>query len=231
MPIQKRDEFVSRCETTIAKRYSRSSSGTDYTHMISRSAWERMRELVEDARSRGARVVQADLLEESVSTGMRLFPPTLIVDANNSMRAMREEIFGPILPIVTYSSFGEALSFINARPRPLALYYFDRNRSRTRKVLEQTTSGGVTINDCILHFVQHQLPFGGVGPSGMGAYHGLDGFKTFSKKKGVFVQSALGGSVIDRFLKPPYTPRTDRVVGFLMGRSTERPIERIRLPD
>ena len=144
---------------------------------------------------------------------------------------MDAEIFGPIFPVVGYASFDEALRFINARPRPLALYYFDGNRSRVRKVLEQTTSGGAAVNDCIFQFAQHRLPFGGVGQSGMGAYHGLDGFKTFSKKKGVFVQSALAGSVLDRLLKPPYTRRTDRVIGFLMGRSKARPIERMRLPD
>ena len=230
VPVEKRDEFVMACEASIAKRLSCFASNVDYTHMISEPAWERMRELVDDARSKGARVVQGSM-EESVSAGSRAFPPTLIVGADDSMRVMHAEIFGPILPVVAYSSFDEALRFINARPRPLALYYFDGNRSRVRKVLERTTSGGAAVNDCIFHFVQHRLPFGGVGPSGMGAYHGLDGFKTFSKKKGVFVQSALAGSVLDRLLKPPYTRRTDRVIGFLMGRSKARAIERMRLPD
>jgi coniferyl-aldehyde dehydrogenase len=224
------DEFISRCEAAIAKRFSRSSSNTDYTHMISQSAWDRMRELVDDARSRGASVVQADSVEENATADSRSFPPTLIVGADDSMRVMREEIFGPVLPVITYASFDDALSFINARPRPLALYYFDGDKARIRKVLEQTTSGGATVNDCIFHFVQHRLPFGGVGPSGMGSYHGFDGFETFSKKKGVFHQSALAGSVLDRLFKPPYTPRTDRVIRFLMGRSRARRIQRIQLP-
>jgi hypothetical protein len=96
--------------------------------------------------------------------------------------------------------------------------------------LERTSSGGATVNDCIFHFVQHRLPFGGVGPSGMGSYHGFAGFETFSKKKGVFHQSALAGSVLDRLFKPPYTRRTERVIRALMGRSTARQIQRIELP-
>jgi coniferyl-aldehyde dehydrogenase len=230
VPAQKRDEFLSKCEEAVATRYSASSSSSDYTHMISQSAWDRMQELVDDAKSKGARVIQAGSSDRNIPPESRAFPPTLIVGADDSMRVMQEEIFGPILPVVAYSSFAEALSFINARPRPLALYYFDTNKSRTRTVLEQTTSGGVCINDCIFQFVQHRLPFGGVGPSGMGAYHGFDGFKAFSKKKGVFLQSSLGGLVLDKFFKPPYTPRTDRVIGFLLGRNTTRPIRKMTLP-
>ena len=228
VPERKRDEFVSRCEETVARRYSASSS--DYTHMISQSAWDRMQQLVDDAKSKGARIVEASSFEANSTSSSRAFPPTCIVGADDSMRVMQEEIFGPILPIVTYSSFEQALSFINARPRPLALYYFDTNKSRTRNVLEQTTSGGACINDCIFQFVQHRLPFGGVGPSGMGAYHGFDGFKAFSKKKGVFLQSSLGGSILDKLFKPPYSARTDRVIGFLLGRNTTRPIRKITLP-
>jgi coniferyl-aldehyde dehydrogenase len=119
---------------------------------------------------------------------------------------------------------------INARPRPLALYYFDRNKSRISKVLNQTVSGGAAINDCIFHFVQHQLPFGGVGPSGMGAYHGFDGFCAFSKKKGVLLQNSLVGSFLDTALKPPYTSWSDRTIGFLMGQNKARPIQKMTLP-
>jgi coniferyl-aldehyde dehydrogenase len=230
VPDRKRDEFLSSCEEAVARRYSASSSNCDYTHMIGKSAWDRMQQLVDDAKSKGARVIQASPIDRDLTSASRAFPPTWIVDADDSMRVMQEEIFGPILPVVTYSSFADALSFINARPRPLALYYFDTNKSRTRNVLEQTTSGGACINDCIFQFVQHRLPFGGVGPSGMGAYHGFDGFTAFSKKKGVFLPSRLVGSVLDKFFKPPYGPRTDRVIGLLMGRNTTRPIRKITLP-
>jgi coniferyl-aldehyde dehydrogenase len=187
VPSISMDEFVHRCETVILKRYPHPASNADYTHLISEAAWERMRDLVEDAQSKGARVLQIDSRHGDFPVGSRFFPPTLILGANDSMRVMQEEIFGPILPIVEYSGIDDALGFINTRPRPLALYYFDRNKSRIKKILERTVSGGVTVNDCIFHFVQHQLPFGSVGSSGMGAYHGFDGFIAFSKKKGVLL--------------------------------------------
>jgi coniferyl-aldehyde dehydrogenase len=198
--------------------------------MISQSAWNRMQEFVDDAGTRGAQIIHAGSFEASDTYGSHSFPPTLIVGADDSMRIMQEEIFGPILPVVTYTSLDEALTFINARPHPLALYYFDSDRSRIRQVLDQTTSGGAAINDCIFQFAQHRLPFGGVGPSGMGAYHGFEGFKTFSKQKGVFLQSPLAGSLLDKLLKPPYSPKTHRVIALLLGRTTTRPVRKITLP-
>jgi coniferyl-aldehyde dehydrogenase len=229
VPSTRMDEFVHQCETVISKRYPHPASNADYTHLISQAAWERMRDLVDDAQRKGARVFQVDSKHGDVPVGSRFFPPTLILGANDSMRVMQEEIFGPILPIVEYSLIDDALGFINARPWPLALYYFDRNKSRIKKILEQTVSGGVTINDCIFHFVQHQLPFGGVGPSGMGAYHGFDGFIAFSKKKGVLLQNSLVGSVLDRALKPPYTSWSDRAIGLLVGHNKVRPIRKMIL--
>jgi coniferyl-aldehyde dehydrogenase len=222
-------EFVRDSETVIKKRYPRPSSNEDYTHMISQAAWRRMQDLVDDARRKGAEVVQPDSANATFTAENRIFPPTLILGADDSMRVMQEEIFGPILPVIPYSSFDDALDFINARPRPLALYYFDQNASRIEKVLEQTVSGGVTVNDCIFHLPQHELPFGGVGHSGMGAYHGFDGFATFSKKKGVLLQNALVGSLLARALKPPYSSLSDRLIGFLLGRSKPRSIQRFAL--
>jgi coniferyl-aldehyde dehydrogenase len=230
VPSNKVDEFVQRCEAVISKRFPRAASNADYTHLISQAAWKRVRDLVDDAQNKGARVLQVGSKHADVPAESRFYPPTLILDANNSMRVMQAEIFGPILPIVRYSSIEDALSFINARPRPLALYYFDRNKSRISKVLNQTVSGGAAINDCIFHFVQHQLPFGGVGPSGMGAYHGFDGFCAFSKKKGVLLQNSLVGSFLDTALKPPYTSWSDRTIGFLMGQNKARPIQKMTLP-
>lgn len=221
VPFDGADEFVRNSERVISKRYSRLVSNADYTHMISETAWLRMQELVEDARSKGARIVQPKATREAFTADNRVFPPTLVLGADDSMRVMQEEIFGPILPVVTYFSLGDALSFVNARPHPLALYYFDRSHSRIKIVLEQTVSGGATINDCIFHLPQHRLPFGGVGPSGMGAYHGFDGFMTFSKKKGVLLQNALVGSFLARTLQAPYTPLSDRIIGFLLRRSKE----------
>lgn len=230
VPSNRVDEFVRKCQEVLSKRYPDPATNADYTYLISQAAWERMRDLTEDASSKGARVLQAQSQHEDGSAASRFFPPTLVVGASNSMRVMQAEIFGPVLPIIEYSSIGDALSFIDARPRPLALYYFDRNKSRIKKILEQTVSGGVTVNDCIFHFVQHELPFGGVGSSGMGAYHGFEGFRTFSKKKGVFLQNGFLGSLLDRALKPPYSPWSDRTIGFLVGPQKVRPIQKMTLP-
>ena len=229
VPSNRVDEFTQKCEASLSKSFPDPASNADYTHLITQAAWERMRDLVDDATRKGARVVQADSKPAAVPLASRFFPPTLILGANASMRIMQEEIFGPILPIATYTSLEDALDFINARPRPLALYYFDRNSSRIRKTLDQTVSGGATVNDCIFHFVQHKLPFGGVGPSGMGAYHGFEGFKAFSKKKGVLLQSTLVGKFLDTALRPPYTSLSDRTIAFLLGKTKQRPIQKMTL--
>jgi coniferyl-aldehyde dehydrogenase len=229
VPAHKADEFIRNSQKVVSRRFSRPMSNDDYTHMISEDAWRRMQNLVDDAQSKGAQILQPSASHETFTAESRVFPPTLLIGAKTSMRVMQEEIFGPILPLVTYSSLDEAIRFINAQPRPLALYYFDRKNSRINQVLEQTVSGGVTVNDCIFHLPQHGLPFGGIGPSGMGAYHGFDGFTTFSKKKGVLLQNALVGSVLDRAFKPPYTTLSDRLWVFLLGRSKPSNIRRMTL--
>jgi acyl-CoA reductase-like NAD-dependent aldehyde dehydrogenase len=142
---------------------------------------------------------------EPIEPASRVFPPTLVFDAPDDTVLMREEIFGPVLPIVSYRSLSAALAYVNARPRPLALYYFDDDQRRIDSVVDGTTSGGVCINDTIFHLAQNNLPFGGVGPSGMGHYHGYDGFQQFSKKKGVMHQSRFSAGGIFR---PPFGPRS-----------------------
>jgi coniferyl-aldehyde dehydrogenase len=229
VPSQKVHEFVQHAESIISRRFPRLVSNPDYTTMIHQAAWRRMKELVSDAADRGAKVVEISPQNDAFTAGNCVFPPTLLLNTDSSMRVMQEEIFGPILPVVSYSSLDDALAFVNARPRPLALYYFDRNNERIEKVLEQTISGGVAVNDCIFHFPQHRLPFGGVGPSGMGAYHGLEGFKTFSKTKGVLLQNSLVGAILGRVLKPPYNAWTDRMIVFLMRRGKTHSIQRMTL--
>jgi len=129
-----------------------------------------------------------------------MFPPILLLDVTDDMAVMKEEIFGPILPVVTYDELEEAIAYVNARPRPLALYFFGADSESQRRVLERTTSGGVLINDTILHYAQDDLPFGGIGPSGMGAYHGAEGFKTMSHAKAVLRQARF--NAVDLF-RPP----------------------------
>jgi coniferyl-aldehyde dehydrogenase len=189
--------------------------------------FERLQNLIHDAVQRGAKLVSLGVQDALVSvrgksngsnvaaTDDRLFPPVALFNADDSMQVMQEEIFGPILPVLTYRELNEALQYVNDHARPLALYYFDYDSRRMDHVLKTTISGGVTINDVIYHIAQNNLPFGGVGASGMGHYHGSAGFAAFSKKKGVFLQSRFSGL---KFLRPPYGPLTDRIIRFLLRR-------------
>jgi coniferyl-aldehyde dehydrogenase len=214
----KADEFVAAAQMAMVKRYPSLEKNADYTHMISRAARERMAELVNDAKEKGARTIQP-YPGVSDDGQTRIFAPTLVLDVHENMCLMQEEIFGPVLPIVTYQSLDDAIAFINAHPRPLALYYFDYDRSRIDRILNKTTSGGVTVNDCMLHVAQSHLPFGGVGPSGIGAYHGFTGFKTFSHQKSVLLESSLTGRLLDKMMRPPYNGWSNRMIRFLIGRA------------
>jgi coniferyl-aldehyde dehydrogenase len=210
-----REEFVRLAAEAAATMYPRLVDNPDFTRIVNRQHYQRLRGLVGDAAQRGAEILEVNPARESASEQNRVFLPTLLWNVSDQMTVMQEEIFGPVLPVVTYRSLDEAIEYVNARPRPLALYYFDRSAKRVESVLARTTSGGVTVNDTILHIAQNDLPFGGVGPSGMGSYHGFDGFLTFSKKKGVFLQSrftTLG------LLRPPYGALARRVSDFLIGR-------------
>jgi coniferyl-aldehyde dehydrogenase len=181
----------------------------DYTRVISAHHHRRLTELVDDARRRGATVIEINPRDEACTAENRVFPPTLLLDVRSGMAAACDEVFGPVLPVVAYRDFEEAVAWINERPHPLAFYYFDTDRGRVEDVVGRVRAGGVTVNDCLLHVGLASLPFGGVGPSGMGRYHGFDGFQTFSNRKGVLIQrrwSPLG------LLRPPYTDRTRRIL-------------------
>ena len=142
----------------------------------------------------------------------RVFAPTLILDAPDDCKVMQEELFGPVLPLVAVPSVAAAIDYINARPRPLALYHFDHDPVRINAVLDRTIAGGVTINDTVLHFAQSGLPFGGVGPSGMGHYHARESFLTFTKQKPVLYQARISGMAM---MRPPYGRLADFLLKFL----------------
>ena len=138
-------------------------------------------------------------------------PPTLVLGATDDMLIMQEEIFGPLLPVRTYKEYREAINYVNSNPRPLGLYYFGHDAAEEAFTLTRTTSGGVTLNDVIMHITQEDLPFGGVGPSGMGSYHGFDGFKTFSHAKAIYKQS--NKNIADMVgLKPPFGKKTKNAI-------------------
>jgi coniferyl-aldehyde dehydrogenase len=196
VPHDRVEGFVEAYTQTVRAFYPTLADNPDYTAIINERQLARLNDYLEDARSKGARVIS--LFEQG--QGRRL-PFSLLLDVSDEMSVMQDEIFGPLLPIVPYTDLAEALAYINHRPRPLALYYLGYDKGEQKRVLEQTHSGGVCLNDTLLHVAQDDLPFGGVGPSGMGHYHGREGFMTFSKAKGVFIKQRFNAA---RLIYPPY---------------------------
>jgi coniferyl-aldehyde dehydrogenase len=213
------DEFVQRARDWVARAYPGMPANPDYTAMVSERHAQRMRALLADAAAQGARIVELGAAAGVRAAGgaSRLIAPALILGATDAMQVMQEEIFGPLLPLRTYASIDEAIADINARPRPLALYYFGNDRAEEARVLAYTTSGGVTVNDVAMHFLAEELPFGGVGASGMGAYHGEHGFRRFSHARAVFRQTRLDVAGLAG-LRPPYGARLERALKFLIRR-------------
>ena len=184
-PERRVDEFIREFSAALEKMYPDMVRNEDYTSVVNDRQWERLQAYLEEARAGGAEIIVLSPDGESQTAGTRKMPIHLVRGARPEMRLMREEIFGPILPIVPYRSLDEALAFINSRPRPLAINLFDRNPGRRQQVLDHTHSGGVCVNDTITHFLAEDLPVGGVGDSGMGHYHAYEGFLTFSHHKAV----------------------------------------------
>lgn len=212
VPAERVEAFVQAAIAAIARLYPRLRDNPDYTAIIDARHRERLAGYLAEAKSGGARVFEANAANEDFA-GSPKMAPALVLDAPSGSRLMREEIFGPLLPVVPYTNLDEAIAYVNARPRLLALYIFDHDRVAIERVLSRTVSGGVTVNETILHIAQEDLPFGGVGPSGMGEYHGRAGFETFSKRKAVFYQSRLSGLPLFR---PPYGKRFATLVKLLM---------------
>ncbi|MFJ4371097.1 coniferyl aldehyde dehydrogenase [Pseudomonas japonica] len=206
-------EFISQYRAAVARGYPQGPTSPDYTSIVSDRHYTRLQSLVEDARTRGARVIEAGVTPERAAERPRTLAPTLIVGADDNARVMREEIFGPLLPVRTYRSLDEAIGYINARPRPLALYYFGTVGADSEALLKCTTSGNVGINNTLMHVAVDDLPFGGVGPSGMGAYHGIEGFRAMSHAKGVFVQGRWN---LPRLLRAPFGKLADFALAFTL---------------
>lgn len=216
--------FVDAYGSAVRKFYPRVIDNPQYTSIVNPRHYDRLMGLLVDARQRGATVTPIDpggelAQGEAGSSNTRKIAPCVITGAGDDTGLMQEEIFGPLLPVRPYASLEEAIGYVNARPRPLALYYFDTDASRIAHVVQRTTSGGVTVNDTLLHFAQENMPFGGVGPSGMGAYHGREGFLTFSHAKATFYQSkwTLAGLTY-----PPYGATFERIMKTALARVAGR---------
>jgi coniferyl-aldehyde dehydrogenase len=204
--------FVAAARRCVARMYPQILSTPDYSSIVSDRHYERITGYLDDARAHGAKVECLAAQGEAPDPASRRIPPMALTGVNDRMRVMQDEIFGPLLPVVGCKDMDAAIAFVNARPRPLALYLFDDDSARVERVLARTTAGGVTVNDTLLHIAQESLPFGGVGPSGMGQYHGHEGFLAFSKLKPVFRQSRLNGLAL---FNPPYGPRAARLIALL----------------
>ncbi|MBN9013044.1 MAG: coniferyl aldehyde dehydrogenase [Rhizobiales bacterium] len=202
------ENFAGKVAANMRRMYGTSPGNPDYTSIVSGQHYARLEGLVSDAAAKGARVIQPAPADDPAWQTVRKFPPTVILGATPEMKVMREEIFGPVLPVVDCAGTEEAITFINERDRPLALYWFGTDDAARDEVLARTVSGGVTVNDCLFHFTQINQPMGGVGASGIGAYHGEWGFRTFSKLKPVFYRSRF-----NRFadLYPPYGAKIARM--------------------
>ncbi|WP_246755738.1 coniferyl aldehyde dehydrogenase [Bradyrhizobium sp. CCBAU 53338] len=203
--------FLAAYDAAVVSAYPDGPSGDDYTWILNDRHLTRLTGLLTDARDKGATVRLMG--REGRGAHPRAMRPTVVLGVTDDMTIAREEIFGPILPVFTYRTIEEAIEFVDARPRPLALYYYGRDKAAQRKVLDGTVSGNVTINGTILHIAQDDLPFGGVGASGIGAYHGIEGFRRLSHAKGIYEQGRWNGSTL---LRPPFGKMAERIIGFVL---------------
>jgi len=199
-PADRMASFLDACKTVFARCYPTLKENRDYTAIINDRQHARLQELLRDAEMRGATVIPVNPANEDF-TGSRKMPLYLVSDCTEKMRLLQEEIFGPVLPVIPYETLRQAVDYVNDRPRPLALYFFGYNRKNGDFVTRNTISGGVSINETLVHAAADDMPFGGIGASGMGEYHGQEGFLTFSKARSVFEKSRFN---LNRLILPPY---------------------------
>jgi coniferyl-aldehyde dehydrogenase len=211
VPEGKRDQFVAAAQRIVAQRYP-DINDRSFTSIIDDKSYRRLRGTLEDAERKGARLVPL-VPGAAYNDLLRKIPPHLVLDPTDDMTIMREEIFGPLFPVMTYRSLDDVIAYVMQRDRPLGFYFFTNDAATKEKLLYGTISGGVTINNCVLHVAQHDLPFGGTGASGMGQYHGYEGFLEFSKLRPVFTNPRFS---LLHWLYPPYTARQSRLANLML---------------
>ena len=212
MPEAKINGFAEAMINQAEAFYPTVAGNADYTTIIADAHYARLQNLLEDAENKGAKIRTAGDDDKQQLAKERRVPLTVVTNTTPDMKIMQEEIFGPLLPVVASESLENALDTVQKGERPLALYWFGEDKSKRDKVLRESISGGVSINETAWHVVQEDIPFGGVGPSGMGAYHGEAGFRSFSHMKGVFIQSKWSQG---KNLFPPYTEKTRKMIGLM----------------
>jgi len=213
VPEEQLEQVVAAAKSAVEGMYPTLLQNPEYTSVVNARHYQRLSGYLEEANTRGQRIVALNPGNEDFESqsGSFKIPPTLIVKPEDDLALMQEEIFGPLLPILTYQSFDETIDYINRRPRPLAAYYFGSDNAEEEALIKRTTSGGVCVNDVLMHIVQEDLPFGGIGPSGMGSYHGLEGFRTFSHAKSVYRQTSINVAKLGGML-PPYSSKTENTI-------------------
>ncbi|MEI7050984.1 MULTISPECIES: coniferyl aldehyde dehydrogenase [Pseudomonas] len=204
VPQDRVGAFVEAYRQVVNNFYPTLADNPDYTAIINERQLARLNGYVSDATSKGALLIP--LFEQGQG---RRMPHSLLLNVTDEMTVMQDEIFGPLLPIVPYQDLDQAFAYINQRPRPLALYYFGYDKREQNRVLHETHSGGVCLNDTLLHVAQDDMPFGGIGPSGMGHYHGHEGFLTFSKAKGVLIKQRFNAA---KLIYPPYGKSIQKLI-------------------
>ncbi|PNQ76553.1 coniferyl aldehyde dehydrogenase [Erythrobacter sp. SAORIC-644] len=216
VPESKVDEAIHGVWGGTAAMYPSLLDNEDYASIVTDRHFDRLQAIVADARDKGAEVIEVNPANEDFSnTNARKMPLTILKNVSEDMKAMQEEIFGPVLPVKTYVDIDEAIDYVNQHDRPLGLYYFGQDSREREKVLSKTISGGVTVNDVLFHVSMDDLPFGGVGPSGMGSYHGVEGFREFSHARSIYTQPKIDVAKLGGF-KPPYGAATEKAVKTMM---------------
>ena len=213
VPEENLEQVVAEAQRVVAEMYPTILGNREYTSMVNARHFDRISANIADAEKRKLRTITINPADEDFTDNpTRKIAPTLIINPDDDAMCMQDEIFGPILPIKTYKNFEETISYINDHPRPLAAYFFGKDKAEEKRFLEGTTSGGVSINDVMFHMLQKDLPFGGIGPSGMGSYHGLEGFKTFSHAKSIYRQPGrIPFAKLAGFM-PPYGPASEKSI-------------------
>ena len=206
-------DVIAAAQTAVAAMYPKLLDNEQYTSVINERHYQRLRGYLADAEERGVQTIAINPANEDFSRqdGTHKIPPTLLVEPPEDAKVLEEEIFGPLLPIRTYRDIEETIDYINARPRPLGVYYFGTDAAEQEAVESRTTSGGMCINDVLMHVMQEDLPFGGVGPSGMGSYHGIEGFRRFSHAKSIYSQTRVNVAKLSGML-PPYGSATEKTI-------------------
>ncbi len=212
VPAEREEAMIAALSASASALYPDVLANPDYTAVINDRHHQRLNDWLDDARAKGAELITVNPANEDfAASNSRKMPLTIVRGATDDMTVMQEEIFGPILPVRRYDAIDDAIAEVNRRDRPLGLYYFGKDAAERRRVLDRTISGGVTLDDVIFHNAMEELPFGGIGASGMGAYHGHDGFKTFSHARAVFKQTRLDVAKLAG-LKPPYGATTRKAI-------------------